>query len=89
MWGDLQMPKKTYLNHWIARVIGLIVIPATIYILSFVAHFALLYKSGSGDAQMSSLFQANLEGSPIANNPLGKCVEELIDNHLNANFVLF
>ncbi|KAI9257774.1 Dolichyl-phosphate-mannose-protein mannosyltransferase-domain-containing protein [Helicostylum pulchrum] len=70
MWGDLQMPKKTYLNHWIARVIGLIIIPAIIYISSFIMHFALLYKSGPGDAQMSSLFQANLEGNSMSDNPL-------------------
>jgi dolichyl-phosphate-mannose-protein mannosyltransferase len=72
MWGDLQMPKKTYLGHWMARVIGLIAIPAVIYIFSFILHFALLYKSGPGDAQMSSLFQANLEGNDMSDNPLGK-----------------
>jgi dolichyl-phosphate-mannose-protein mannosyltransferase len=72
MWGDLQMPKKTYLGHWMARVIGLIAIPAVIYIFSFIMHFALLYKSGPGDAQMSSLFQANLEGNDMSDNPLGK-----------------
>ncbi|KAI8387311.1 Dolichyl-phosphate-mannose-protein mannosyltransferase-domain-containing protein [Blakeslea trispora] len=70
MWGDVQMPKKTYLNHWIARVIGLIMIPSCIYIFSFVMHFGLLYKSGPGDAQMSSLFQANLEGNSMTENPL-------------------
>ncbi|CAO0794622.1 unnamed protein product [Mucor circinelloides] len=70
MWGDLQMPKKTYLGHWIARVIGLIIIPAIIYVFSFVLHFGLLYKSGPGDAQMSSLFQANLEGNSMVDNPL-------------------
>lgn len=73
MWGDLQMPKKTYVGHWIARVIGLIIIPAVIYVFSFVLHFGLLYKSGPGDAQMSSLFQANLEGNSMVDNPLGKC----------------
>lgn len=70
LWGDLQMPKRTYLNHWIARAIGLILIPITIYTFSFVLHFALLYKSGPGDAQMSSLFQANLEGNSMTENPL-------------------
>ncbi|KAI8971453.1 Dolichyl-phosphate-mannose-protein mannosyltransferase-domain-containing protein [Mycotypha africana] len=69
-WGDLKMPMKTYLNHWIARSIGLILIPACIYVFSFVMHFHLLYKSGPGDAQMSSLFQANLEGNDFGDNPL-------------------
>lgn len=72
MWGDLHMPKKTYLTHWVARIIGLILIPVSIYIFSFILHFALLYKSGPGDAQMSSLFQANLEGNSFTQNPLGK-----------------
>jgi dolichyl-phosphate-mannose-protein mannosyltransferase len=72
MWGDIKMPKQKYLSHWIARIVCLIIIPAIIYITSFALHFGLLYKSGSGDAQMSSLFQANLEGNSMSDNPLGK-----------------
>lgn len=70
MWGDVSMPKKTYLNHWLARIVGLILVPFSIYVFSFVLHFKLLYKSGPGDAQMSSLFQANLEGNSMIDNPL-------------------
>ncbi|KAI9254306.1 dolichyl-phosphate-mannose-protein mannosyltransferase [Sporodiniella umbellata] len=70
MLGNTQMPKKTYLNHWMARILSLIMIPSSIYIFSFVLHFKLLYKSGPGDAQMSSLFQANLEGNSMIDNPL-------------------
>jgi len=39
---------------------------------SFKIHFLILNHSGPGDAQMSSLFQANLEGNDFARNPLGK-----------------
>lgn len=74
LFGDFKMPKKTYLGHWLARIIGLIIIPAIIYLISFALHFALLYKSGPGDAQMSSLFQANLEGNSFTSNPLGKYI---------------
>ena len=42
-----------------------------VYMLTFKMHFLVLNHSGPGDAQMSSLFQANLEGNAFAQNPLG------------------
>jgi len=47
------------------RVIGLIVIPLMVYMFSFWIHFLILENSGPGDAQMSSLFQANLRGTEV------------------------
>ena len=42
-----------------------------IYLLSFAIHFAVLTNTGPGDAQMSSLFQANLRGTEVGmNSPL-------------------
>ncbi|KAG1457399.1 hypothetical protein G6F56_006615 [Rhizopus delemar] len=70
MWGDVGLPKKLYIHHWIARILCLIVLPFSIYVFSFILHFALLYRSGPGDAQMSSLFQANLQGNSMTENPL-------------------
>ena len=44
---------------------GLIIVPALVYIFSFYLHFLILENSGPGDAQMSSLFQANLKGTEV------------------------
>lgn len=72
MLGNLRMSWKTYANHWIARIICLIVVPSIVYMTMFVMHFSILNHSGPGDAQMSSLFQAGLVGNDFKNNPLGK-----------------
>ncbi|PKI85238.1 dolichyl-phosphate-mannose--protein mannosyltransferase [Malassezia vespertilionis] len=68
--GDLKMPVRTYLRHWCARILALVIVPLLIYAFSFALHFHLLYKSGPGDAQMSSLFQSNLKGSSLSKYPL-------------------
>ncbi|RUP16067.1 MIR motif-containing protein [Jimgerdemannia flammicorona] len=70
LFGDLSIPKIQYIKHWIARIICLIVIPIAVYMLSFAIHFAILNRSGPGDAQMSSLFQAGLVGNSFDQNPL-------------------
>ena len=61
-----------YLNHFLARVLGLILIPISVYIFSFWLHFTILNRSGPGDAQMSSLFQAQLVGNNFHTSPIGK-----------------
>lgn len=68
--GDLKMPVRVYLRHWCARALCLMAVPATIYLASFKIHFMVLSRSGPGDAQMSSLFQAHLRGNDFANSPL-------------------
>ncbi|GAA6005428.1 hypothetical protein JCM10207_002978 [Rhodosporidiobolus poonsookiae] len=68
--GDLRMSYRTYVRHWIARILCLIVIPFCVYCLTFKLHFLILNHSGPGDSQMSSLFQAHLNGNDFAQNPL-------------------
>ncbi|KAL5336161.1 Dolichyl-phosphate-mannose-protein mannosyltransferase-domain-containing protein [Aspergillus crustosus] len=63
--GDLKMSEVTLAKHLTARVVGLILVPALVYIFSFYVHFMILENSGPGDAQMSSLFQANLRGTQV------------------------
>lgn len=68
--GDLKMPVREQAKHWAARIGCLIVLPVLVFMASFKMHFLVLNRSGTGDAQMSSLFQANLIGNDFASNPL-------------------
>ncbi|KAI9684661.1 MAG: Protein O-mannosyltransferase 2 [Trizodia sp. TS-e1964] len=63
--GDLRMPKVELGAHLVARVYGFIIVPLAVYMFSFWMHFTVLENSGPGDAQMSSLFQANLRGTEV------------------------
>ncbi|KAJ5710711.1 hypothetical protein N7488_004867 [Penicillium malachiteum] len=63
--GDVNMHPTVLAKHLFARVGGLIIIPLLVYMASFYAHFLVLSNSGPGDAQMSSLFQANLQGTEV------------------------
>jgi dolichyl-phosphate-mannose-protein mannosyltransferase len=53
------------MQHVAFRVFCLIVLPLAVYMFSFWIHFLILENSGPGDAQMSSLFQANLRGTEV------------------------
>jgi dolichyl-phosphate-mannose-protein mannosyltransferase len=49
-------------------IVALIVVPAVLYFGVFVVHFALLGKSGPGDAFMSPAFQHGLQGNMYASD---------------------
>ncbi|KAJ6468316.1 glycosyltransferase family 39 protein [Mycena sanguinolenta] len=68
--GDLKMTAREQVQHWVARVACLIVLPFLVFLACFKIHFIILNESGPGDAQMSSLFQATLEGNTFGENPL-------------------
>jgi dolichyl-phosphate-mannose-protein mannosyltransferase len=68
--GDLKLSMEKQAVHWTARIVCLIFIPISVYVIVFAAHFSILNMSGPGDAGMSSLFQAGLQGNNFAENPL-------------------
>lgn len=63
--GNVKMHPVTLGAHVGVRAFALIFIPFCVYSASFYAHFYILENSGPGDAQMSSLFQANLKGTEV------------------------
>ncbi|CAL9738010.1 dolichyl-phosphate-mannose--protein mannosyltransferase 2 [Monosporozyma servazzii] len=67
--GDKKLSWKKYGAHWLARFVGLIVFPTLVFLLCFKIHFILLSHSGTGDANMPSLFQAGLVGSNVGLGP--------------------
>lgn len=67
--ADSSMTSKTYFKHWALRIINLILVPFIIYAMAFKVHFLVLYKTGTGHASMSSLFQANLVNTDIQASP--------------------
>lgn len=69
-YGDTKMPMIDQVKHWASRIVMLIIVPLTVYVLTFAVHFLILHHSGPGDAQMSSLFQAGLLGNDFSSNPL-------------------
>ncbi|EEQ37193.1 Dolichyl-phosphate-mannose-protein mannosyltransferase family protein [Clavispora lusitaniae] len=72
----LSWPK--YLQHWLSRIISLIVIPFVIYVVSFKIHFAVLNRSGPGDGSISTLLQATLEGNTIRYGPRSAAYGSLV-----------
>lgn len=68
--GDTRMSLRDQARHWGARIACLIILPTILYMSFFKVHFMILNHSGPDDAKMSSLFQANLVGNTLYQNPL-------------------
>lgn len=65
--GDTRMPIQTLVRHFVARALGLIVLPFFVYLNCFAIHLAILNHSGEGDGFMSSAFQHTLRGHGMPN----------------------
>ncbi|KAJ6615547.1 glycosyltransferase family 39 protein [Mycena sp. CBHHK59/15] len=64
--GDLRVPPRVFMRHFIARALCLIVVPVIFYMGMFQIHFMILGSSGDGDGFMSSEFQHTLGGRGMA-----------------------
>jgi dolichyl-phosphate-mannose-protein mannosyltransferase len=68
--GDHQnVSIRLWFKHLLARVVCLIIIPATFYLAMFAIHFACLRNPGDGDGFMSSEFQATLNNKGMKDVP--------------------
>lgn len=67
--ADKKISWKRYASHWLARIICLVVVPVSVFMICFKIHFILLSHTGNNDAVMPSLFQANLIGNPLGKGP--------------------
>jgi dolichyl-phosphate-mannose-protein mannosyltransferase len=63
--------QEYFWRHFTARAIGLIAVPFLIYLSFFYVHFAVLVRSGPGDAFMSPAFQETLVGNDMLLNSRG------------------
>ena len=52
-------------NHFLARVVGFIVLPLFLYLFFFAVHLGILSNTGPGDAFMSPSFQETLRGNEL------------------------
>lgn len=57
-----------FARHFLARAFGLIAVPFFFYLFWFQVHFSVLYRSGPGDAFMSTEFQETLSDNLLALN---------------------
>lgn len=65
--GDLSLSLVDITKHFLARVVGLILLPVFLYVTIFAIHFVVLNKSGPGDGFFSSAFQSRLIGNNLHN----------------------
>ncbi|XP_047467872.1 protein O-mannosyl-transferase 2 [Mugil cephalus] len=65
--GDLSLSLVDITKHFLARVVGLILLPIFLYVAIFAIHLVVLNKSGSGEGFFSSAFQSRLIGNSLYN----------------------
>ena len=69
--GDLRVPPRLWIKHFLARALCLIIVPILFYMAMFQIHFLILENSGEGDGFMSAEFQHTLGGRKMADTYAG------------------
>ena len=69
--SPLMLSQDYFTRHFMARAMGLIIVPFIIYLSFFYVHFAILVQSGPGDSFMSPAFQETLAGNEMLLNSQG------------------
>lgn len=67
--GALTLPE--FGKHFVARMMGLVVVPLLMYLFWFQVHFAILTRSGPGDDFMTPEFQETLSDNVMAQQAVG------------------
>lgn len=65
--SDISISMTCIAKHFMARVIGLILLPLLLYVTIFYVHLTVLNKSGNGDGFFSSAFQSQLMNNSLHN----------------------
>ncbi|KAJ2700960.1 Dolichyl-phosphate-mannose--protein mannosyltransferase 4 [Coemansia sp. IMI 203386] len=72
LWRIIDIRRGTtmaqFAQHFMARAFALIAVPLTLYLAFFYVHFAVLTKTGPGDAYHTSQFQMQLIDNPMTKN---------------------
>ncbi|KZT09944.1 glycosyltransferase family 39 protein [Laetiporus sulphureus 93-53] len=72
LWDILDFKKghsmEYFWKHFMARAVGLIVLPIIIYLTVFYIHLSILTETGPGDTFMSPAFQETLRGNELLMN---------------------
>jgi len=75
LWNLLDVKRglslQRFTQHFMARVLGLIIIPFFFYLFWFHVHFTILYKSGPGDDFMTPAFQETLSDNALSLSSVG------------------
>ena len=69
--GDLRVSPRLWIRHFMARALGLIIVPMMFYLFIFEIHFLILANSGEGDGFMSAEFQHTLGGRTMQDTYAG------------------